>query len=551
MSREQTKGGWIYQSKPITIGRGIGYGMIDLMGGGWNSIVSGVIFTFLMMQGVSPSLAGATTGVGRLVDAVFTLFIGGITDNFYKTKLGQRFGRRHFFIISGAVLFACVFPMFWISTSNPLFYLFVYIAIELIIAFILIPWETLPTEMTDDYKLRTVLSGSRMFISATGTSMVFIILAILKNANNPDAYLLAGVIWTVVFVVAMVISWRTTWERALTAEFVDELEAQPKQSIGQAAIQNVKGYFSTFRNKSFRKHLSVYLFSFTGKDFYATMIPTFIVYCMLLQEGDSWTLLALSAVGIPATLVAAKLMISKGPRFLFDLCYSLIVVAMLGYALIYLIHPSNPLFWLIGISIVYQIGRAILEFTPWNVFPFIPDVDYIMTREHRAGIYAAVMTFFRKSTGALATWAAGILLEAINFQAAPKNICSLEPTVRSQLYKTDADCLAAGGQWVKVNAEQVLDWAAGTPHSIQLGIVGIFFLGPVTLIVIALVIAQSFRLNKETHSVLAQEIHRLEAGGSKKDVTPQTRYVVEKLTGHKYENIWTEVDFHAKVKNGV
>ena len=39
-----------------------------------------------------------------------------------------------------------------------------------------------------------------------------------------------------------------------------------------------------------------------------------------------------------------------------------------------------------------------LEFTPWNVFPFIPDIDEMVTRQRREGLFAAVMTFSRKTT---------------------------------------------------------------------------------------------------------------------------------------------------------
>ncbi|MGO3609388.1 MAG: MFS transporter, partial [Enterococcus sp.] len=88
------KSNWVYQPKKITVGRGIGYGLTDLMGGGWNNIVSGVIFAFVLSQGINPAFAGAITGIGRIVDALFSLFFGAITDGFYKTKLGQRFGRR-------------------------------------------------------------------------------------------------------------------------------------------------------------------------------------------------------------------------------------------------------------------------------------------------------------------------------------------------------------------------------------------------------------------------------------------------------------------------
>ena len=61
-----SKPNWVYEPKPINIKRGICYGLTDLMGGGWNNIVSGVIFAFVLSQGISPAFAGAITGIGRI-----------------------------------------------------------------------------------------------------------------------------------------------------------------------------------------------------------------------------------------------------------------------------------------------------------------------------------------------------------------------------------------------------------------------------------------------------------------------------------------------------
>ncbi|MDR2465287.1 MAG: MFS transporter [Streptococcaceae bacterium] len=500
------KKNWVYQEKEITVARGIGYGLTDLMGGGWNNIVSGVIFAFVLSQGIDPAFAGAITGIGRIVDAIFSLFFGSVTDGFYKTKIGQKFGRRHFFMLLGGILFTVLFPLFWVKSDSWVYYLVIYIAIELVIAMILIPWETLPTEMTSDYKLRTILSGSRMFISATGTAIVFFVLAALKHMQNPNAYLITGIIWTILFVVAIFVSYRTTWERPLTDEFVKELESEPKLGLAEFTKKTVNDYFSTFKNKAFRKHLSVYLLSFTGKDFYSTLLPTFIVCCMVGVKDDfPWTLQALSFFGIFATLLAAKLMISKGPKFLFSLSYITIILAMVGYFATWALKLSNPVIILIIISVFYQCARAILEFTPWNVFPFIPDVDRLMTREDRAGIYAAVMTFFRKSTGAIAAWIAGIALKEIGFNST---------TMTNH---------------------------ANVPHNVQFGIALIFFVGPVVLIFIAWLISLFFGLNQHTHAILKKEINRLEEGGSKEDVTAEAKEVTEALTGHPYEELWPEV----------
>lgn len=500
-----TKQNWVYTPKEINIKRGIGYGLTDLMGGGWNNIVSGVIFAFVLSQGISPAFAGAITGIGRIFDALFSLFFGSITDNFYRTSLGKRFGRRHFFMLLGGIFFAILFPLFWVQSDDWRYYLIVYIAIELAIAMILIAWETLPTEMTNDYKLRTVLSGSRMFISASGTALVFIVLAVLKRMQNPDAYLITGIIWTIIFVVAIFISYRATWERPLTPEFIKELDSRPKLTVKQMLQQMVKDYCSTFHNKTFRQHLAIYLLSFTGKDFYSTMLPTFIICCIYGAQGDwPWTFQALSIFGILSTLAAAKLMISHGPRFLFMLSYTAIALTMVGYLLVWFLHITDPFVLLIVISIVYQLARGILEFTPWNVFPFIPDIDKMITRGDRAGIYAAVMTFFRKSTGAVAGWIAGILLAEIGF-----------------------------------NSKTMQDFAS-TPADIQTGIALIFFVGPIVLIVAALLLSTRFKLNRQTHEVLKHELDRLSAGGSKQDASPQAKEVAEELTGHEYDKLWPD-----------
>ncbi|BAL61827.1 MFS transporter [Melissococcus plutonius] len=499
------KGNWVYLPKKVTVSRGICYGLTDLMGGGWNNIVSGVIFAFVMSQGISPAFAGAITGIGRIVDAVFSLFFGAITDGFYRTKLGRRFGRRHFFILLGGILFAILFPLFWLKSDDWHYYLLIYVAIEVVIAMILIPWETLPTEMTDDYNLRTVLSGSRMFISATGTAIVFLVLAALKHMQNPNAYLITGIIWTIIFVVAIFVSYRTTWERPLTPAFITELEDHPRLSFSQFLKQTTKDYFSTFKNKVFRQHLAIYLLSFTGKDFYSTLLPTFIVCCMQgIKDDVPWTLQALSIFGIFATIIAAKLMITHGPRFLFSISYITIILTMIGYLLTWALPIKNVFWLLIILSIFYQCARAILEFIPWNIFPFIPDVDHVMTRGDRAGIYAAVMTFFRKSTGALASWIAGILLAEIGFDS-----------------KTMTNFL-------------------NTPHDIQAKIALIFFTGPVLLICLAFILSLTFKLNRQTHEILKEEINRLETGGLKSDVTPEAKKVVEELTGHSYQDAWPE-----------
>ncbi len=194
-------------------------------------------------------------------------------------------------------------------------------------------------------------------------------------------------------------------------------------------------------------------------------------------------------------------MIKVGPSNLFKIAYSTMIVCLLGYYGVYLLNPGSKIVILFIISIVYQIGVCILIFTPWNVFPFIPDVDEIAFRKRREGLFAAVMTFTRKSSVALATLMVGLILQY--------------------------------GGFVKGKTTQ-------TPQVMHV-IAYTMVIGSIVLLVMALLITFTFKLNKQTHIILTKEIERLKNNGSKLDVDQKTKEVVEDLTGYKYKDVWQEV----------
>ena len=157
------------KERKITIARGVGYGLVDLMGGGAFTIIGAfLLFFYTTFAGLTPVQGASIIAIARIVDAVASLFIGSLSDNFYKTKLGKKFGRRRFFLLIGAPLMID-YVLLWTTGRSYAFYLLTYLLFEIIAAMVLIPWETLPSEMTKDFTERTKLSASRMFISATGT----------------------------------------------------------------------------------------------------------------------------------------------------------------------------------------------------------------------------------------------------------------------------------------------------------------------------------------------------------------------------------------------
>ncbi|HDG1670396.1 TPA: MFS transporter, partial [Kluyvera ascorbata] len=382
-----------------------------------------------------------------------------------------------------------------------------YLAFEIIAAVVLIPWETLPSEMTKDFNSRTKLSTCRMFLSASGTFLATFIPGLLIShfgEHDPHAYFINGVVFAVLFMFCVFISWKVTWERELTPEMLAELERdrQPRSFIEKlAAVGNLfKEYFSTLKVRAFRKHLAIYLFSFTAKDVYNTVFVFFCVYCLNVSPSLSGTLLSMSIVGLPVTLLAGVAIIKFGPSRLYVFAYTLMMLCLVGLFMVYQFPTDNKITILVVLAALYQVGRCVLEFTPWNVFPFIPDIDEMITRQRREGLFAAVMTFSRKTTVAIATFIVGVMLQE--------------------------------GGFVKGSQVQ--------PESAVNTIAMLLFIGTAGLLLIALWQAVTFRLNKRTHKIFVDEVERLKAKGSKHDVTPETRRIVEDLTGYSYDDLWNE-----------
>lgn len=496
-------------NKKITIPRSIGYGLTDIMGGGAFTVIGAwLLFFYTTFVGLSPVEAASIVAIARIVDAIVSLFMGSFTDHFYKNYLGKKFGRRRFFLLIGAPLML-VYSLLWLNGMTWGFYLAVYLAFEIIAAMVLIPWETLPSEMTKDFNSRTKLSTCRMFLSATGTFLATFIPGLLINhfgEHDPNAYLINGIVFAVLFMVCVFISWKVTWERELTPEMIAELERPAKAKTFTEKVtlvgQLFKDYASTLKVRAFRKHLAIYLLSFTAKDIYNTVFVFFCVYCLNVSSSLAGTLLSMSIVGLPVTLLAGVAIIKYGPSRLYVFAYTLMMLCLGALFMVYQFPVDNKATVLVILAAIYQVGRCVLEFTPWNVFPFIPDIDEMITRQRREGLFAAVMTFSRKTTVAIATFIVGVLLQT--------------------------------GGFVKGSQVQ--------PPEAVTTIATLLFVGTAGLLVLALWQALTFHLNKRTHKVFVDEVERLKAHGAKQNVTPETRRIVEDLTGYSYDDLWNEAD---------
>ncbi|KFI52842.1 Na-galactoside symporter [Bifidobacterium callitrichos DSM 23973] len=224
-------------------------------------------------------------------------------------------------------------------------------------------------------------------------------------------------------------------------------------------------------------------------------------------------LLSFALVGEPLKPAFGWLFTKLGPRKMYSLNFAGGIIGLLGLLGLWQAQGSlaegawTALAFVV--TVWWLIFRAMVWFIPWNVFPFIPDVDEIVTGKNRTGVFSGFKAFTRKLTSGLATTFIGIYLASTGFIKPAKD--------------------AAG-------VMQYPDQPVAAQNGIAFVCIGWVIIG----LLIAWGIALTFKLDKKTDGILLAEIERLKNGGKKADVDPNTKKVVEQLTGVKYEKCWPQ-----------
>lgn len=482
----------------------LGYGITDLFGMGSLAVVGAwMLYFYTTFCGLSPVEAGTIFAVARIIDAVISPLMGYITDNFGSTKLGKRFGRRRFFILLGIPFVACYSCLF-VAGMSFWYYLFSYIILEIALALVMVPYETLAAEMTTDFSTRSKLAGSRMLFSQSAVFIASILPGRIMQVfgeNSAISFFYTAAVFSVIFVIALITMYLNTWETE--QEKVGILPERENLSLSEKIKRVLVELSSTFKIKTFRHHLAIYIFSFTSMDIFLAVFTYYIVFALHQTSVLSSNLLTIMSIfQVVAVIGTIWLIVKLGPSACIKIASLLSIVSIVSYVLVYSLAPENIFPYLMAICVVMGLSRGAATFIPWNLYSFIPDVDEMVTRRRREGIFAGIMTFCRKTTVAVAIFIVGNVLQMGGFVAGAK--------------------------------EQSL--------SVINTVLGLMIVAVIGLQLLTLVYAFRFKLSKERHQIVLDEINRLKAGGSMEHADDHTRIAVEELTGWKYEQTWGNND---------
>lgn len=514
-----------HQPRKVTAISAIGYGMGDLYGGGQGALVATYLALFWnRFCGMDIGLTQSVIGMSAILSAFAALGFGVLCDNLYRFRIGRRFGRRRLVLafVAPTVLVGC---LLWIPGLPTFLYCLVYVVWVMLAQLFGTSYSTLPGEMTADFSERTTLSTVRLFLSTASGTLIPLLGGIVLSAvgeDHPGGYMGFAFAVTLMFALAVFICWRSTWEMSPRQAGFGMYEdsdgdsatiaagpiIRPARHVTQVWLHRMsvmlREYASTLHIAEFRRHLTVYVMVMVSMDIFGQLFLFFAIYDWGVTAAFASMLLTCAVISLPLMPVFGWAIIRIGPRRLYAINFAgcLIGVAWM-FASWMLSGTMSRAAWtaftIIG-AVWFFSFKSLCGYLPWQVFPYMADVDQIVTKRYRSATFLGAQTFVRQLCSGLLSIGTGLVLAATGFDS-----------------RLDTQ-----------------------PASARIGI-GAILLGWFAIaMTIGWVESQRMSLSKETDNMLLMEIHRLQHGGAKTDVKPEIRNTVELLTGLDYNDCWRD-----------
>ncbi|NEQ24782.1 MAG: MFS transporter, partial [Microcoleus sp. SIO2G3] len=359
---------------------------------------------FTNVAGLDPRTAGSILAIGKVVDAINDPIVGVLSD-----RTRSRWGRRHSWMILGAIPFGIFFFLQWIVprfSDNPaaneagLFWYYVAISILFNTAFtaVNLPYTALTPELTQDYHERTSLNSFRFAFSIGGSILSLILGLVISQIVQDSAqqYLVLGAVCGLLSVLPIYWCVWGTKERYRS----DSDENIP-------FFEQLKIVFS---NRPFLFVIGIYLCSWLAFQLTATVLPYFVINWMGLGSYFAVALIV-QAVAIVMLFVWSAVSARRGKRVVYFMGMTVWIIAQAG---LFLLQPGQTalLFLLAGLA---GVGVATAYLVPWSMLPDVIELDELQTGQRREGIFYAFMVLLQKIGLALALFLVGQALGAAGF----------------------------------------------------------------------------------------------------------------------------------------
>ena len=471
----------------------ISYGFADIYGGGAFVVISTFYTAFLTKAlGMPPALAGTIPLVGKIWDAVTDPMMGNIAD-----RTTSRFGAKRFWILAGSIVSAVTFAVMWIpflsgsTTARYIFYMLMYMLFSTGFTIVMVPYNGLLPDMVSDYTVRARFSSTRMIFSALGAIIAGLVPTLMIR-DNTDAsqYLTVALIFSVIFLVCILITFAGTWEKQRTPVSI---------SMAETFTQS----FTVFKSRSFRLFIAIFIFGQTAADFITGLAVYYVDDVLNAYGGGNFTVLmgVLLVAQLIGMILFGPVMARTSKKFPILIGAPIRMAATL--AMLFFSYEGGPFPVILGLSFIIGLAMAGTSTTIYAILADLADVDELITSINRPGTCSGMATFARKISAGLSSALIGVLLAMVGYN--------------------------------ETLAMQGLRQSAST----QKGIAYVYVFSQIVLLALTLVFTVRFPVTKKEFDVVRTEAAR-RRGEDASSPTEEEKKICEDVTGFSYDRLWNE-----------
>ncbi len=331
------------QGRPILLRHQLAYGGGNLLGSGALAISGAwLLYFYTTFCGLTLIEASFIFSVASIIDAISNPLMGYLTDNFGKTRLGKRFGRRRFFLLIGIPLMM-FYPLLWVEGLGFWYYLCTYVVFEIIYTSVMVPYETLATEMTDDFSLRSKLTGYKAIFGKLANFLAAFIpgqFILLYGKDSATPFFLTGLTYGVILIIAISCLWFCSWERPREEDVRVNEKKRPAHDPADAG----EGYaFNLLSTRVPQTSWDVSL-RFRRRMAVCSIFTYFVIFVLQHDPAMVAGLNSLNSIlQLLSTALFIGLCVKKGFSKPYILALSIVIFSVLLYTSLWFFHL--PLIW--------------------------------------------------------------------------------------------------------------------------------------------------------------------------------------------------------------
>ena len=259
--------------------------------------------------------------------------------------------------------------------------------------------------------------------------------------------------------------------------------------------------FTVYKSFSFKMFILIFLAGQGAADFVTGLAVYYVDDVLNAYNGGRFTMMmgVLLLAQFAGTIIFSIVMPRTSKKFPILVGFPVRIVATI--ALLFLSYEGSPFAIILVLSFIIGLGMAASSVSIYAILSDMADVDELITSISRPGIVSGMATFIRKIATGLSSTIIGILLALIGYD----------------------ETLAASK----------LRQSAGT----QIGITQLYVWLPILLMVLAIIFAVLFPMNRREYDIVKKEIKRRK-GEETSVATAEEIAVCEKVTGFKYDKLW-------------